>query len=249
MPRGRVFPRLWLVLLLGALGCASAPAAAPSARVGPPPEGARCHACAHLADRRGARLADGRVSCAPCFEEAVVDLREVERAMSEAARAIADRAAIDLSAAGAEERVSVSLELVDLPGLLEWAGEEAHPDLRALTRVEAATAHGGRRFTIVVLRGLPRPYLVGALAHELVHVWQVLEGEAAAEAPLREGAALWVQREVLRAHGGARFVAALQESPDPVYGGGLRRFSALVEAVGATEALRRSVRGSFPPGY
>lgn len=243
MPRRRAPARLWLVLLLGALGCADAPA--PAARVDPPPEGARCHACADLAGRRGARLADGRVSCAPCFEEAVVDEREARRAMHEAARALAARTVIDLSARDA----AVELELADLPRLLARAGDQAHPDVRALTRVGASTTDRARPFTIVVLRGLPRAYLVGALAHELVHVWQVLEGEAAAEPPLREGAALWAQREVLRAHGGERFVPALEQDPDPVYGGGLRRFSALVEAVGASEALRRSVRGSFPPGY
>ncbi len=220
------------------------------------PAGALCQACSRPA-AGGAVWPDRRASCPPCVRAAVRDPGEAREVLVAAQRALA--AALREAEGPAPPPPSlarVGVVLVDAYALARHADDLAAPGLRALTVVERrASGPGIAAATIYVLDGLPRDYLVGTLAHELVHVWQ--EGqrlgrrfpEPAPELALREGAAVWLQREVLRRAGAVRLVELLEHNGDPVYGDGLRRFEALVRARGLADALRLSTSGRFPAGY
>jgi len=238
------------LLALAALlaGCrAAGPTPGGGAGGDAPPEGAACDACDRPADGRA--WPDGRRSCARCRELAVVGPAGLAGARAEALAGLRERFALDL----VPERLTVTL--VDRDDLVRLAGATlAHPHLRAFTEVEDSyrgerLVH--RQFRIYVLRGLPGPALVGVLAHELFHVHQVLSGGGLrAEEVFREGAAQYVQHEVLQAIGAHEWADRLRRGDDPVYGAGLRRFQALVTARGEEAALRLGATGRrFPSGY
>jgi hypothetical protein len=69
------------------------------------------------------------------------------------------------------------------------------------------------------------------------------------ELPFVEGAALWAQRRVLVDLGHLDLAERIERDQDPTYGGGLRRFRLLVDALGEREALALGASTSrFPPG-
>jgi hypothetical protein len=98
--------------------------------------------------------------------------------------------------------------------------------------------------------GLPRPLLLGTLAHELAHGWQS-ELTAPAEDPLlREGFAEWVAHRVLLS-AGHREVAVRATRRDDTYGRGLRHFLALERTQGRSAVLaagRGNITVSTPDG-
>ncbi|RMG14485.1 MAG: protein DA1 [Planctomycetota bacterium] len=255
-PRGRAlgFLRALAAAVLASFlgGCASAPRSSSEGSGALLSRAAPCSVCGDLATpgSGAVRWPDGRVSCGPCAEDAVVDLSEARRALDEARAALAELLGVDLGAA------RVTLRLAEREGLLRRAGEGLeHPDLRAFTEVVEVLAGERverRRFAVHVLRGLPRTCLVGILAHELFHVWQTLQGgvRPGAQPAFREGAAQYAQWRVLRALGAERWVRRLEANPDPVYGVGLRRFRRLAKERGERAALRMGAqRDGFPSGY
>jgi hypothetical protein len=92
------------------------------------------------------------------------------------------------------------------------------------------TLEGGAA-TIYVEVGLPRPVLLGTLAHELAHAWQVEAGVVAPDPLLREGFAEWVAHRVLVACGHRR-LADRAAARDDLYGRGLRHFLEIERAAG-----------------
>lgn len=242
-------PRLFVAIALltvavGAPGCVAGPETAAEV-----PTAATCHTCGAVGRGDDVLLGDGRRACRSCAATAVTDPREAARLLSEARQTLARAFGIDVRG------VELDLQLVDAPTLQRRAEELTHPDLRAFTEVEELSVGGWnlrRRFTLYVLSALPRAYLLGVLAHELVHVWQAELGVAEQLSdPLREGTACYVQRSVLRGTpGGARWAQALELNRDPVYGGGLRRFDLLVRRLGLKAAIRHAARGpDFPSGH
>jgi hypothetical protein len=89
---------------------------------------------------------------------------------------------------------------------------------------------------IYVEMGLPRPLLLGTLAHELAHAWQVEVAPKVSDPLLREGFAEWVAHHVLVADG-YRPVAARATRREDLYGRGLRHFLAIERAAGPSAAL------------
>jgi hypothetical protein len=99
--------------------------------------------------------------------------------------------------------------------------------------------------SIYVEMGLPRPLLLGTLAHELAHAWQVEVAPGVVDPLLREGFAEWMAHHVLVA-GGHRPVAARATRRDDLYGRGLRHFLALERASGS-RAVMAAARGERVP--
>lgn len=236
---------MWLAagwLLAAASGCATATPAAPlpEARLAARAPEARCSACTlPLAD--GAReWPDGRVVCASCHAEAVVDPGEAEALLAAARRDLA-RLGVPL-----DEGARLELALVDLPTLLRDAGELAHPALQAFSTI------GGPRVQIEALYGLPRAPLRAIFVHELFHAHQTARRRATgpADPAFIEGAAQYAQLRVLEELGAAAWAARLVANEDPVYGRGLRRFRRFVAATGEVRALEQGAADvRFPPGY
>ncbi|HKB47887.1 MAG TPA: hypothetical protein VKC57_09330 [Ktedonobacterales bacterium] len=90
--------------------------------------------------------------------------------------------------------------------------------------------------SIFVELGLPRPLLLGTLAHELAHAWQVEAAPSQNDPLLREGFAEWVAHRVLVAAGHRR-VAVRMTRRDDLYGRGLRHFLAIERSAGHAAVL------------
>ena len=100
-------------------------------------------------------------------------------------------------------------------------------------------SHGAS--TIYVERGLPRPLLLGTLAHELGHAWQAEHAPNVRDPLLCEGFAEWVAHHALISSG-LRPVAARATRRDDLYGQGLRHMLAL-ERTGGPSAVLAAARG------
>jgi hypothetical protein len=212
----------------------------------------RCEGCGlPAAGKRGpaTRWKDGRVTCAVCRREAVLDAGDAAKVESEA-RSLVERE-LGLSFG----KIEVPVKLVSRSELLAEAQDVGQPAIKALTvaREEAPASdgtRGKRSYRIAVLYGLPRPLLVGILGHELFHVLQMESSSADRDPAFREGSANFVEVIVLRARGEETRARLLERDTDPIYGEGLRRFERLVAARGRAEALRLGVSSiAFPEGY
>ena len=82
-------------------------------------------------------------------------------------------------------------------------------------------------------------------------MWQTLQGGGPTQRDaFREGAAQYVQHEVLQQLGERAWARRVADDRDPVYGDGLRRFRALVLSEGERQALELAARAEdFPPGF
>ncbi|MEZ6183901.1 MAG: hypothetical protein R3F62_02700 [Planctomycetota bacterium] len=233
-------PRGAAALLLLALGLGACASEDP---VPPPPPAARCGYCADPLSDPEAR------TCASCRHSAVLDPAQADAVRRHAARALSERFGATIPAG-----VSLSLTLLSPEELRALAGPDAGPHLLAFTEVEElyrGELQVGRSFRIYLARETPAPWAAGILAHELFHVVQTLAGGGPTqEDAFREGAAQYVQHEVLQHLGAGRWAARVASDPDPIYGEGLRRFRALVLSRGERQALELARRAPrFPPGY
>jgi hypothetical protein len=118
---------------------------------------------------------------------------------------------------------------------------QVEPDGASSQHVLGFFVRENQATTIYVEMGLPRPLLLGTLAHELAHAWQVELAPSVTDPLLREGFAEWVAHHVLVA-GGYRPVAARVTRRDDVYGRGLRHFMAL-ERVGGRQRVMAAAKG------
>src|SRR5581483_6371297 len=98
------------------------------------------------------------------------------------------------------------------------------------------------RTTIYVERALPRPLLLGTLAHELGHAWQALYVPGARDLLLSEGFAEWVAHHVL-VGAGLQATAARATRRDDIYGRGLRYFLEIERTSGRAGVLA-AIKGS-----
>lgn len=90
--------------------------------------------------------------------------------------------------------------------------------------------------TIYVERALPRPLLLGTLAHELGHAWQAEQAPHLRDPLLCEGFAEWAAYRVLIATGlGA--MAERAQRRDDLYGRGLRHYAAIERRAGLAGVL------------
>lgn len=207
-----------------------------------PPPAPRCYHCAEVLDEPAVD------TCDACTAEAILRPDEAVAARRRAEAALAERFHLRLP-----RGVRASLTLLELDDLRSLAGEGGQ-HLLAFTEVEELLRGGepvDLGFRIYLARGTPASWAAGILAHELFHVWQTLQGGGPSQADaFREGAAQYVQHEVLEQLGATKWARRVAHDPDPVYGDGLRRFRAVVLAEGESRALELAGREhDFPSGY
>jgi hypothetical protein len=186
----------------------------------------RCNACSLPAEgeRGGAlALADGRRHCRTCVSTAISDIQSARAAMSTAILDIHRELGIDLRAAAVELKLTDRYSLARLAGLEKPLVKGFTEARRKDIRVGATVHHGSWSFTIWVLRSLPQEAMIGVLAHELFHVWQVSSCHDQSPA-LREGSANYVQWRVLKRRSQYLWADLIEHDKDPIYGGGFRRF-------------------------
>jgi DNA-directed RNA polymerase subunit N (RpoN/RPB10) len=200
----------------------------------------RCDVCRAPVPQGATTLADGQFRCGLCAAEMVLGSEAVRGVYAEAL-ALAERAAQvrprqvpALAIVGRRQMGEVRQRFAsDIP-----PGAGGHHVLGFFVR-EHGTA------SIYVELGLPRPLLLGTLAHELGHAWQVEAAASVTDPLLREGFAEWVSHRVLVA-GGHRRVAARATRRDDIYGRGLRHFLEIERAAGRPAVLdvARGVRSA-----
>lgn len=231
------------VMVVVAAGCAASPpppGPLPVARLAARAPDARCSACTLPFAAEPRQWPDGRVVCASCHADAVVDPADAQVLLA-AAREDLARFGVRLDRAA-----RVELRLVDQPTLLAHARELAHPALQAFSTI------GRGVVAIEALYGLPRAPLRAILVHELFHAHQTARRAASgpADPAFVEGAAQYVQLRVLEALGAHAWAARLVANEDPIYGRGLRRFRRLVAVTGEARAIERGATDvRFPAGY
>lgn len=90
---------------------------------------------------------------------------------------------------------------------------------------------------IRILRGLPSTLFLGVLAHELGHVWLILNGVTAVQQWATEGfcelLAYRLYAKIKTVHS-KYYARSIERNPDPVYGEGFRRVHSLAESIGGS---------------
>jgi len=145
---------------------------------------------------------------------------------------------------------SFTWELVDkarLNALLppgQRAGGELGLTLETKTRSGRRVSVGNR---VYLLSGLPSWLLEAVIAHELIHVWQHLEGLDSLPLDQAEGSAELASYLVLK-HGGSDEAKVkmleMEKSPDPDYGVGFRKALEVSMKGQAIPRLQRVLRGA-----
>jgi hypothetical protein len=174
---------------------------------------------------------DGRMLCGSCAPSAVV--REGE------ARVLMRDVAIELARHGLDVQTqAIVLELVERDKLGKIANThtldtKGYVDYSVEKNLFGAETH--RSITIYILSGMPRIQAAGTLAHELMHVWQFMQGRLHVEQALSEGSANYAACLVLSSIGGKAAEYSIEmmlNDPDPVYGEGFRRVKSFAEREG-----------------
>lgn len=101
----------------------------------------------------------------------------------------------------------------------------------------------GTSTTIYIELGLPRPLLLGTLAHELSHAWQATYAPDIRDPLIVEGFAEWVSHATLLRAGQVTLAARATRRND-IYGKGLRHFLALESQGGRAAVLTAARRTS-----
>ena len=212
----------------------------------------RCDLCRAPVPRGAAALPDGQYRCAACAREMVLDAAAV-RAVYDQAQGLLERAA------GISLRATPRLAVV---------GRREMGEVRRRFAAELPAEPGGHHILgfyvrerdaekVYVEMGLPRALLLGTLAHELAHAWQIEAAPTVDDHLLREGFAEWVSHHVLVA-AGYQPVAARATRREDVYGRGLRHFLGVERRHGQRAVLARArgehsrpltpLRPAAPPG-
>lgn len=203
----------------------------------------RCDICRAPVPRSATMLADGQYRCVLCATEMVRDEAEVRAVYDESLR-LAQRSA------DVRPRVVPTLIVVGRRqmGEVRRRFPHAEPDGAGSQHILGFFVREGSATSIYVEMGLPRPLLLGTLAHELAHAWQVEVAPEVSDPILREGFAEWVAHHVLVA-GGHRPVAARATRRDDLYGRGLRHFLGVERSSGrrAVMAIARGERTATLP--
>lgn len=200
----------------------------------------RCDLCRAPISAGTAPLDDGQYRCSLCASQMVLGDAPVSAVYDEAFAAFSRVIASPLSQRPRIEVVG-RLQMGEVRRKYEQvstgsigAVSSGHHILGYFVR-----SHGVS--TIYVERGLPRPLLLGTLAHELGHAWQAEHAPGVRDPLLCEGFAEWVAHHALIASG-LRPVAARSTRRDDLYGQGLRHMLNL-ERAGGPPAVLAAARG------
>ena len=186
----------------------------------------RCDVCRAPVPEGATTLPDGQFRCALCAtemvlgDEAVAAVYAEALALVERVARVRPRQTPALAVVGRREMGAVRRRFPsDLPD-----GASGQHVLGFFVREDGAAR-------IYVELGLPRPLLLGTLAHEVAHAWQAEAAPDLVDPLLREGFAEWVAHRALVA-GGHRRLAARATRRDDMYGRGLRHFLEVERAAG-----------------
>ena len=191
----------------------------------------RCDICHAPVPRQASALADGQYRCAECAREMVLDVPTVQSTYVEALRRARGAAGITLATVPALHVVGRRAM-----GRLRHRFAPADDGTGVARHVLGLFVSGRHGSAVYVEVGLPRPLLLGTLAHELAHAWQSEGGGPMSDQVLREGFAEWVAHQVL-VDAGQRAVAVRATRRDDVYGRGLRHFLTLERTSGRAAVL------------
>ena len=190
------------------------------------------------------KLGDGRMLCGICAPSSVTSEGKARVLMRDVSRELA-RHGITVQTSG------IDIRLVGEPQLRSIAGTD-NSDTKGYVDYQVDKNLFGtvtrRRVTIYILAGMPRVQAAGTLAHELMHVWQFMQGRLHVEKALSEGSANFAASLVLSSIGGVEAtysIDMMRQDPDPVYGGGFRRVQSFVDREGITAWLDL-LRGDKP---
>jgi hypothetical protein len=191
----------------------------------------RCDICHAPVPQQTAPLADGQYRCAECAREIVLDVPAVHATYVEAIRRARSAAGITLTTV--PELHVVGRRAM---GRLRERFAPADDTSAAARHVLGLFVHARQGSAVYVEVGLPRPLLLGTLAHELAHAWQSEASGPGSDQLLREGFAEWVAHQVL-VDAGQREVAVRATRRDDMYGRGLRHFLTMERSTGRAAVL------------
>jgi len=211
-----------------------------------------CDYCGRLLgdrnNRGGVCYSDGRHVCDLCRRTTVDNIDQAIRLLEEARKRLRSFGiVIDY------EEISLQLTSRDEIARLLKSG---HDRQTGFVKHHYSTRHGvvtDQSFDIYILKGMPRTYFISTAAHELMHVWQNLNGPLVNNDTLCEGSCNYASRLVLEQIGGAGadyLINNLRQNTDPIYGEGYRRVARLVRNRGLDYLLNHlKLNTDFPEGY
>ncbi len=191
----------------------------------------RCDICHAPVPRQATVLADGQYRCEECAREMVLDVPAVRATYQEALQRAEAAAGITLAAVPPLHVVGRRAM-----GRLRQRVAPAGDTTSAARHVLGLFVRERQTSAVYVEMGLPRPLLLGTLAHELAHAWQAEAAEPSSDPLLREGFAEWVAHQVL-VDAGHRAVAVRATRRDDTYGRGLRQFLTVERTSGRAAVL------------
>ncbi len=211
-----------------------------------------CDYCGRLlgdrSNRGGVKYPDGRHVCDLCRRTTVDNLTSARRLLEETRERLRTFGI-------AVDHDEISLTLTSKDEIARHLNS-ARTSQTGFVKHHYSTRHGvvtDQTFDIYILKGMPRMYYISTAAHELMHVWQNLNGPLENDDPLCEGSCNYASRLVLEQVGGAGaeyLLRNLQQNTDPIYGEGYRRVARLVRNRGLDYLLNHlKLNSDFPEGY
>ena len=179
---------------------------------------------------RGIRYHDAREVCGVCYATAVTKMGDAE--------ALLDTVLTRLRLNGIAIDHKFELDLIDrneMSRLNSEAGREAW----GFTNLRQQRQYFGlvktSKIKVYVLSGMPRDYLVGVLAHELMHVWLFTNSPLENDPALNEGSceyAAYLALRVRRTQHAEYYLESQLANEDPIYGDGFRSVLSWAQSVG-----------------
>ncbi len=181
-----------------------------------------CHICGAPLGPDGRQLVGGQHRCGECARTMVLDEQDVHTLYQVV---IQQASAILEAAVGQIPRLRI-VEPAELAMVRRRHGNLTPAIGTTQQHVLGFFEQRGQERTIYIERGLPRATLIGTLAHEYAHAWQVDHAPREQDLLLREGFAEWLAYRILVAQGYTREAARATRREDD-YGRGLRYFITL----------------------
>ena len=186
-----------------------------------------CSSCSGFA-KKDHPLPDGRFLCSTCMGMSIKTGDNIEQIRTNVVNALNKVGFDDL------RKEDITVEVVSAQKISEISKTPINTNNRGFVRSTFSdTASGGRLFkhSIYILTHLIRIEFAGALAHEMLHAWQVQNGVSMSpkktEGFCNLGTALmWGDQSCTYSK---LYWQNIYNSPDPIYGEGLREMYALAQ--------------------
>jgi hypothetical protein len=182
------------------------------------------------------RYDDGRYLCGSCHASAVTTEKQVKDLAFEVSERLR-RFGIDVDV----DKISIQVVGAEKMGQINYYSQ--HKLTGSTTCREVVEAPGRTTYEYIqvyILYGMPRVQMTAVIAHELMHVWQLLNGRLKIYQTLAEGSCQYASYLVLEEIPGGMseyVIHTITEDKDKVYSEGFRRVSRYVEANGISSWL------------